>query len=96
MTDIKLDALEAAAHRAFDAAEYEGSWQAECAYLRATRPSVILALIAELRKLKQHCAQLTKERMYLAKCLEYNNGPDTRISAYEYIARAKEVTSCQK
>lgn len=63
----------------------------DAAFIAAANPAAILDLIAELRKMKQRCAQLTKERTYLAKCLEYNNGPDMRVSYYEYIARAKEA-----
>lgn len=105
MTNEQLDALEAAAKAAtpgpwgYDEADEdmavlgaESQLVKDAAYIAAANPSAILSLIAELRQVKQRCAQLTKERIYLAKCLEYNNGPDMRVSAYEYIARAKEAT----
>lgn len=90
MTDEELDSFEVAAKKMI-----ETSCGPFASFYNEDFSKVILDLIAELRKTKQRCAQLSKERIYLAKCLEYNNGPDMRVSYYEYIARAKEAT-CSK
>ena len=64
----------------------------DCQFIGTMNPATILNLIEDLQKARSDSRKFLKERDWLAKYLEYNNGPDMRISSYEYIAQAKKAT----